>query len=87
MARSALHVRPATVDDLPALLAFGDELRDVEGLFREYAESVGIESRAQASGAAGVMALLPGIENDDAPLHEYLEAGQRAGAELVSSRG
>jgi ribosomal protein S18 acetylase RimI-like enzyme len=26
--RSALHVRPATVDDLPALLAFGDELRD-----------------------------------------------------------
>ncbi|MCW2715448.1 MAG: hypothetical protein JWN88_2495, partial [Frankiales bacterium] len=28
MARTALCVRPATVDDLPALLAFSDELRD-----------------------------------------------------------
>lgn len=28
MARTALCVRPATVDDLPALLAFGEELRD-----------------------------------------------------------
>lgn len=28
MARTALRVRPATVGDLPALLAFGDELRD-----------------------------------------------------------
>jgi ribosomal protein S18 acetylase RimI-like enzyme len=28
MARSALHVRPATVADVPALLAFGEELRD-----------------------------------------------------------
>ena len=28
MARTALRVRPATRDDIPALLAFGDELRD-----------------------------------------------------------
>jgi ribosomal protein S18 acetylase RimI-like enzyme len=28
MPRTALHVRPATVADVPALLAFGDELRD-----------------------------------------------------------
>ena len=28
MARAALHVRSATVADLPALLAFGEELRD-----------------------------------------------------------
>ncbi len=28
MARSSVRVRPATVADLPALLAFGDELRD-----------------------------------------------------------
>lgn len=28
MARTSLRVRPATVDDLPALLAFGEELRD-----------------------------------------------------------
>lgn len=28
MVRTALCVRPATVDDLPALLAFGEELRD-----------------------------------------------------------
>jgi len=28
VARSALRVRPATVEDVPALLAFGDELRD-----------------------------------------------------------
>ena len=28
MPRSALRVRPATVEDVPALLAFGDELRD-----------------------------------------------------------
>ncbi|MDP9102212.1 MAG: GNAT family N-acetyltransferase, partial [Actinomycetota bacterium] len=28
MAWTSVRVRPATVDDLPALLAFGDELRD-----------------------------------------------------------
>ncbi|CAN5321206.1 hypothetical protein BH24ACT10_BH24ACT10_19510 [soil metagenome] len=28
MARAALRVRPATVEDVPVLLAFGDELRD-----------------------------------------------------------
>ena len=28
MARGALRVRPATVEDIPVLLAFGDELRD-----------------------------------------------------------
>ena len=28
MARSAVHVRPAQRSDLPALLAFGQELRD-----------------------------------------------------------
>ncbi|MCK8500421.1 M28 family metallopeptidase [Myxococcus fulvus] len=32
-----------------------DELRDVDGLFREYAEAVGIEARAVAAGAAGVV--------------------------------
>ena len=33
MARGALRVRPATADDVPALLAFDDELRD--GLLRD----------------------------------------------------
>jgi len=28
MARTSLHVRPATVDDIPVLLELGDELRD-----------------------------------------------------------
>jgi hypothetical protein len=37
------------------LLVETEELRDVDGLFREYAEAVGIESRASAAGAAGVV--------------------------------
>jgi hypothetical protein len=37
------------------LLVETAELRDVDGLFREYAEAVGIEARAQAAGAAGVV--------------------------------
>ncbi|NMO16581.1 M28 family peptidase [Pyxidicoccus fallax] len=37
------------------LLVETDELRDVDGLFREYNEAVGIESRAFAAGAAGVV--------------------------------
>ncbi|MFP2929214.1 M28 family peptidase [Pyxidicoccus sp. 3LG] len=37
------------------LLVETDELRDVDGLFREYNEAVGIEARAFASGAAGVV--------------------------------
>jgi hypothetical protein len=37
------------------LLVETDELRDIDGLFREYAEAVGIEARAFAAGAAGVV--------------------------------
>jgi F420-dependent oxidoreductase-like protein len=35
-------------------------------------------------GVNRVMALLPGIESSDEPLHEYLEAGRAAGAELAA---
>lgn len=45
MARPVLRVRPATADDLPALVAFGDELRD-----RLLPPTDG--SRARAAGAA-----------------------------------
>lgn len=37
------------------LLVDTDELRDIEGLFAEYAEAVGIEARAFEAGAAGVV--------------------------------
>ncbi|MDX2194041.1 MAG: M28 family peptidase [Gemmatimonadales bacterium] len=37
------------------LLVETDELRDIDGLFKEYNESVGIEARANAAGAAGVV--------------------------------
>lgn len=37
------------------LLVETDELRDVDGLFREYAEATDIETRAFAAGAAGVV--------------------------------
>ncbi|HVM31014.1 MAG TPA: TIGR03560 family F420-dependent LLM class oxidoreductase [Candidatus Limnocylindrales bacterium] len=36
-------------------------------------------------GVSRVMALLPGIERDDQPLHEYVEAGRAAGAVAASA--
>jgi ribosomal protein S18 acetylase RimI-like enzyme len=45
--RSALRVRPATVEDVPALLAFGDELRD--GLLPENGRPRGTPAGARAA--------------------------------------
>lgn len=52
MPRSALRVRPATVEDVPALLAFGEELRD--GLLPSVSES-GARPRGTPAGARAVL--------------------------------
>lgn len=51
MARGVLRVRPATLDDVPALLAFGDELRDA--LLPSSAE--GGRSRGTPAGTRAVL--------------------------------
>jgi len=50
--RSALRVRPAAVEDVPALLAFGDELRDA--LLPSVSES-GSRPRGTPAGARAVL--------------------------------
>lgn len=52
MPRSAVRVRPATVEDVPALLAFGEELRD--GLLPSVSES-GARPRGTPAGTRVVL--------------------------------
>jgi ribosomal protein S18 acetylase RimI-like enzyme len=52
MPRSALRVRPATVTDVPALLAFGDELRDA---LLPAAQDAGGRVRGTPAGARAVL--------------------------------
>ena len=69
MARGSLHVRPATDADLPALVAFGEELRDLV-----IAPAADVGGRTRGGGPASARAFLE---------QRYLEAVEDPARELV----